>query len=330
MSQFIIPVAMKVTQEQYEKDLKKPLKKLGYLCSDNIYLSDNFPYLVTNYGNSNKCDNYHNKLGTWDETNNRQLIYDYVPELFLAIAAMTKGEDWSKGEYLIKKTNNLIFKVTHLIGCDSILGHIENSNLNKELYRKATVDELVNYFSDDIYAHSKNKVDSQINKENLLKKDGCNFYIKIDNNWTENQYNNIIKNIEKKYKYFKRLNWLSKDFSTIKKYGKYILFNFFNDECNYKYLTYTFDNNTQCIKKEYPISMFLDPEFRNKDIPKSNILTPIEELSDIINEFKITNTVSKNSSVKIIELYTSKKKKDVMPIKKSIFLTIKKIKTINY
>ncbi len=85
---FVTPVAMKVTQDQYEKDLKGSLKKLGY--SGQVYITSIYYYLVTNYGNRNADNVYHDSIGSWDELNDRVLIEDYNPELFLAVAAMTE------------------------------------------------------------------------------------------------------------------------------------------------------------------------------------------------------------------------------------------------
>lgn len=94
MGKFITPVAMKVTQDEYERDLKEPLKILGYTSNDNVSINNHFEYLVTNFGQ------YHNYLDTWSNSGDRYFIKDYNPELFLALSAMQSNDMPIKGEYI--------------------------------------------------------------------------------------------------------------------------------------------------------------------------------------------------------------------------------------
>ena len=48
-TRFKTPVSMKCTQEQYDKDLKEPLRKLGYVEKYAYRYTKKFKYLVTNY-----------------------------------------------------------------------------------------------------------------------------------------------------------------------------------------------------------------------------------------------------------------------------------------
>ena len=85
-TKFIQPVSMRVTQEQYERDLRQPLLAMGYEEYDTFSFI-NFPILATNYYNE---DNLLSNVIEYDaRRNNRHFIPDYNPEYFLAVAAMT-------------------------------------------------------------------------------------------------------------------------------------------------------------------------------------------------------------------------------------------------
>lgn len=137
---FIKRVYMKVTKEQFEKDLKEPLQNLGYKikgCTD----FESFPYLV-NRGEEiyNVTESGVKREGATEANN---------PELFLALAAMTDGLDWVVGEYLITTEAmdhdaNKIFKCKSLSGSNFAIGWAENGSMN---YIKATVQELINHFT---------------------------------------------------------------------------------------------------------------------------------------------------------------------------------------
>ena len=135
------PVSMKVTVEQYEKDLKEPLEKLGYewgsyTCHNNRGggLNKEYPFLSTNYMGRN------NKIASDFEAADYHIDH-YNPELFLAIAAMTEGDTPIVGEYYIGKGN--IFPDVPLPAQDWIL----KEWIELDYYRKATLEELVSRFS---------------------------------------------------------------------------------------------------------------------------------------------------------------------------------------
>lgn len=155
MTKFITPVSMQVTQEQFEKDLKRPLIDLGYddTSITNDWSVDNI--LVTNYMNGNgRLTN----MNTNRETHNRYFIEQYNPQLFLALAAQTEGEDWIIGEWLMH--GNRIFKVKRLDGHNYSLGYAQNDA--KDLYRKATKQELINHLT-------QNKMEKKIIGYKLIK-----------------------------------------------------------------------------------------------------------------------------------------------------------------
>jgi len=96
MKNFTTPVSMKVTDEQFRKDLYQPLLDLGYKYSDSRLIPSR---ICTNFAGNNDLIDIDNK-GREDEYYKRYYIDHYNPELFLALAGMTQGDDWQIGEYL--------------------------------------------------------------------------------------------------------------------------------------------------------------------------------------------------------------------------------------
>ena len=144
---FIQPVSMIFNYDDFVKDnLKQQLIDLRYefKCLEENNANSNI--LVTNF------DNRHNIVTNVSDRNklncDRYYIDKYNPQLFLAIAAMTEGEDWIIGEHLVYiHENDVIFKVKELKYADWELGRAANSVKNRTLYRKATLDELVQHFT---------------------------------------------------------------------------------------------------------------------------------------------------------------------------------------
>ncbi|MCK4500932.1 hypothetical protein KAU11_10560 [Candidatus Babeliales bacterium] len=145
---FSTPVAMEVTEEQYSRDLKEPLKELGYeeeSMSRSILLHT---YLMTDWGGG--C----HKLGMVISRSEvyKPLIPNYNPKLFLALAAMTEGNEWTVGEWLSYKDPEAVrgeanvFKMAEFKGSDLPAGYANLSNT--EIYRKTTKIELIKHFGD--------------------------------------------------------------------------------------------------------------------------------------------------------------------------------------
>jgi len=140
---FVTPVSMEVTKEQYRKDLKKPLKDLGY----NIGVEGNGGLLFTN-GNSEPSYGYLNSRLELKSKNNRHFINHYNPELFLALAAMTKRDMPVVEEYVIaKKGGYPVRKVTKVMTDGDIYHSSSDASYSKDYYRKATKEELIKHFS---------------------------------------------------------------------------------------------------------------------------------------------------------------------------------------
>ena len=173
MKKFKQAVTMEVTQKQYENDLKIPLEKLGYNC-DKCINFNKYPILYANY--SSYFDNeMASGLKSNIDYNNGSFLDSYNPELFLALAAITEGDEWVKGEYLIELEatgkSGFIFKVKELSGCNGDMGYASNRYFNK-YYRKATKEELIKHFSNN-KVNPLTPTESYKNEDFVLPKRWC-------------------------------------------------------------------------------------------------------------------------------------------------------------
>lgn len=149
---FIQPVSMQVTREQYERDLREPLLAMGY--KEKLYLCwmvNSCDYLGTNF---NKEDN---KIGCLSKSSihrlNRYFIPEYNPKLFLAIAAMTDSISPIVGEWIVYTDS-----MAEMCGLTAgELYRIGKLNTNTKYMRKATLQELINKFTNQ--------------KQNIMKKE---------------------------------------------------------------------------------------------------------------------------------------------------------------
>ena len=169
---FIQPVSMRVTKEQYERDLRQPLLKMGYeeaLSDWTLHL-----ILTTNLiGNDSYLSNIRDYRKSY---NSRYFIPDYNPQLFLAIAAMSNieygiyGEWWYCTENVKMLSNGRIEynKGKLYMGLDNerIINNSRDNNHywrddNRfEHFRKATLQELIEKFTN-----------KETIKEDIMKKE---------------------------------------------------------------------------------------------------------------------------------------------------------------
>lgn len=151
MPQFKQPVSMETPHEMSFNSLGEKLQDLGYtpMCIVNYHAA---PYMVTNANNHH--DGYTNAGSNMRHERGRYFIPEYNPELFLALAAMTTGDDWIVGEYLVCiNGHNKIFKYKRLEGANSDEGWADNNQ--KHTYRKATKEELIQHFKNPKMQQSK-------------------------------------------------------------------------------------------------------------------------------------------------------------------------------
>jgi hypothetical protein len=159
-------VVMKTTQEQFEKDLRKPLKQMGKDIL--VWGWENNYHYVTSFKNDNTIGNY-NSYNKHDDT----FIDHYNPELFLALAAMTDKEDGNVGEWW-KFTGNGVYSFTHgklyrqigsTVNAPGAFidnhGHTNGfysiNSSNQECFVKATQEEIIKEFKNNVLKEIKMK-----------------------------------------------------------------------------------------------------------------------------------------------------------------------------
>ena len=180
-TKFIQPVSMRVTQEQYERDLREPLLAMGYREMLLTSFIEN-PILVNNY--IEVLGEVSNQVEFAAEISNRHYIPDYNPEYFLAVAAMTSekfgivGEWWKfKSQSYSKFTNNRLYKcVGHDVNdCAPVFvnnigihdGFIKQTHL--QILCKATLSDLINKFESKPNKNTNNMELTEKEKEVLAK-----------------------------------------------------------------------------------------------------------------------------------------------------------------
>lgn len=193
MKKFIQPVSMQVTKEQYEKDLKQPLKDLGYSSG---FFTNKYPILVNNLAGS---------IGQYSDIDfdsrnkyNRYFIDHYNPELFLAICAMNSETCGISGEYWVYIGNSDIkdFTINKLYKSRKSLNNYsvfidDFNNINgffvKNIinFRKVTLKELIENFNIKEYSIEELK----------SKRNNRDWVIKVFNKKQHKLLENIFPNI---------------------------------------------------------------------------------------------------------------------------------------
>lgn len=170
---FIQPVSMQVTKEQYERDLREPLLMLGYK-EDDVTDWDESEILVTNFNGENEAigivaDNRKN-------AENRHFIPEYNPQLFLAIAAMTKGGIPIVREWFVY-TDYVVERAGYKVG---VLYKNENPLINARWKRKATLQELIDKFTNKKQDIMKEITNEQFNElKNLIAPENVEKFNKL-------------------------------------------------------------------------------------------------------------------------------------------------------
>ena len=171
-NKFTQPVSMQVTKEQYEKDLREPLLRMGYKEFNGLYWVDDGNYLVTNIDRKNDgiCILDNDAIYRY----NRYFINHYNPKLFLAIAAMSNveygiyGEWWycinnveMEGSGKIEYNRGKLYMGLdngRIVDNSKSENHSIIGNYRSEHFRKATLQELITYFKEN-------------KQENIMKKE---------------------------------------------------------------------------------------------------------------------------------------------------------------
>jgi len=128
---FTQPVSMKVTQQQFEQDLKKPLEKLGYRLLDNFKVKDE-EYLCTYYSGINSRVSFLNFRHITER--GRYFIPTYNPQLFIALSSMSDKPNGILGEYYTNIRRDKFTKKT---------SETQNSLIIDNIWLKATKEELI-------------------------------------------------------------------------------------------------------------------------------------------------------------------------------------------
>ena len=190
---FIQPVSMRVTKEQYERDLRQPLLKMGY---EEIMIKkwEDIPILVTNLGSTRR--HLSNTTESLKTKHHRYFIPDYNPEFFLAIAAMSNieygiyGEWWYCTENVKMLSNGRIEynKGKLYMGLDNER-IINNSRANNHYwrddnrfkhFRKATLQELIEKFTNQKQDIMKEITNEQFNElKNLIAPENVEKFNKL-------------------------------------------------------------------------------------------------------------------------------------------------------
>ena len=130
---FITSVSMPCTKEQYEADLKKPLKEMGYKIGSFMFWDCELnQYITNNFGLAGKLGNVGYKTAV---SPYYHFIPTYNPEFFLALAAMTDAGGIMKWEWYVYNDYN-----------EKELGVAPCNLYVTSIFRKATKEEIIKHF----------------------------------------------------------------------------------------------------------------------------------------------------------------------------------------
>jgi len=150
-------VSMEVDKKRYERDLKQPLKELGYNEKNMGHFKHD--HILITYPSANVVTNLHTLINF---KSCGHFIDHYNPKLFLALAAMTDEDLGIKGEWWKCVRDSLLFENKNLyqainIDIKGLPEFIDNegdiNGFRKRVYhleyffRKATKEELIEKFS---------------------------------------------------------------------------------------------------------------------------------------------------------------------------------------
>ncbi len=147
---FITHIAMKCTKQQWDDDLEFAVQELGYGVTDYQETDFLFPFFVTKIMGGNRL--VKNIIGT-DEVSVRYAIEDYNAELFLALAAMSEGEEFWPGEWVkIYNTRTEQIEIVPIFkmkngGQTAVIGSEDGFKFGTSYLKKATKEELIHHLA---------------------------------------------------------------------------------------------------------------------------------------------------------------------------------------
>lgn len=179
---FITPVSMKCTQEQFERDLRKQLENLGHTI-DNIqrdwHVHD---FIVAGYNIAVELivvkETVTNVIPGFATKPVFTVVKEYNPELFLALAAMSEGDQFWPEEWVV--CTNVVtgggwIKKGLLYKFKEIDGEIIRVSLNGEIsagkdnytFRKATKGEILEHFIRQDIINQTNQLGKEVEEEKI-------------------------------------------------------------------------------------------------------------------------------------------------------------------
>lgn len=157
---FIQPVAMKVTSRIQFEDLGQALLSFGYRRQDTP--TGGYPWIaITDYGYDEKPTLAYLSSSRKDFSE-FILVEDYIPDLFLSLAAMSEGDEFYPSEWVIcLRVGASQFHENKLYKCERVeedrlyatgeYGEMEwmftDDGMGNKNFRKATAAELIEHFT---------------------------------------------------------------------------------------------------------------------------------------------------------------------------------------
>lgn len=238
MSKFTTAVCMACTQEQYERDLRKPLLDMGYRETD-IRGIDNHPFIVNNHcGELGVITNLSNLT---DDMYVRYLIDHYNPELYLGLAAMTNEKYGIKGEWWVYTkvsyesfTHDMLYKglqsINHSFSFLNNKGERDGyADIPLYYFRKATKAEIIKYLTKEEVGmkylgglvQPGRIVELRDGKMGIIIKTHLDLIIQLEHSWDNfDKYNPELKHNLSKSNDIMRIREIDREYQILRKYLK--------------------------------------------------------------------------------------------------------------
>lgn len=184
-------VWMKCEKDEQRQSLAYLLKSIGYKMDSGAGKFDTYPIVCTRFSDQN--DLFAFTAGDWRAFPESYFKIDhYNPDLFLAIAAQSEGEEFWPGEWVALKNGGYLYESIGNKGDLVFLKSYANGGLphpfEKSCFRKATLEELVAHFTKDRPSelepgHFTNKTMQEVADSSPLYKAILEPYLKAEQPW---------------------------------------------------------------------------------------------------------------------------------------------------